>query len=190
MPAPLPTTLSPAPTLRVERRHLTPTEAGLVIDEIRDSPTITGYDFDEWTRTREVVVATDSATGELLAVALAHHLVGGWTELAVLYVLERHRGRGIGPALLEETVRRLRASRRRILMFFCDEHMRHLALRAGFVVHADEADFARGSLLRLLFIRSIYKPQWLASPYRRRELRRKRDELSCSFSFRLAAIDR
>ncbi len=185
---PAPTTSPKAQKFVVEPRHLTPTEAGRVIDEIRSSATITGYSFDEWTRTRETLVVTDADDGELVAVALAHHLVGGWTELAVLYVLDGHRGRGVGTVLLDESVRHLRASRRRILMFFCDDQMQHLAQRAGFVVHADEAAFARGSLLRFLFIRSFYKPQWLADAYRRRELRRKRDELSCTFTFRIANI--
>lgn len=190
LPAPgTPGESTPATSLLIERRPLTPTEAGLVIDEIQASATITGYSFDEWTRTRETMVMTDLDTDELIGVTLAHHLVGGWTELAVLYVLAEHRGHGHGPTLLAAAVRDLRASGRRVLLFFCDDHMRHLATRTGFVVHEDEGDFRRGSVPRHLFIRAFYKPQWLASPYRRRELRRKRAELRCDFTFKIAVLD-
>lgn len=173
----------------VHFRPLTPTEAGLVMDEITRSTTISGYSFDEWTRTRATAVALDPATGELLGAVLVHHLAWRWSEIAVVYVLPDHRGHGIGHALVTAAVERLRAADRRVLMLFCEEPMRRLAQQVGFRVHDDERAFARSSWRHHLFIRGLYPLQWLADGYRRRELRRKREELGCSFTFSVAVID-
>lgn len=158
--------------------------------EIRSSRTITGYSFAEWTRQRETYVMSDTSSGELLAVALAHRFLGGWTELAVLYVLEKHRGRGYGKTMLRIVIEHLsNRPERRILMFFCQQPTPMLAEQMGFKVFADEREFARGSLARGVFIRFLYKVQWLINGYRRAEVRRKTIELGLQFKFMVGSIE-
>ncbi|QHC66649.1 hypothetical protein GSU68_08745 [Rathayibacter sp. VKM Ac-2759] len=150
--------------------------------------TITGYSRAEWSGRRIVFSARDSASGALVGAALVHRLIGGWSEVAVLFVREPHRGVGTGAGLLAEVVRQLPSDR--LLLYFCEDRMARLATEAGFTVHADPSDITRRSWADRVFFSILYPLQWRADAYRRSEMRRKRERYGCSFDFSLATLDR
>lgn len=176
-------------SVKVEQRPLTDDEANRVISEIRDVDTITGYSKSEWTRVREthVVVKSD---GELAAAALVHHLWAGWSEVAVLYVLPGDRGQGFAGLLLGEVLEGLRVSGRRPLIFFCSSEMRRIVRACGFEVYDSVSEVPIGAGWPGLYLRRIYKWQWLARPYRVSELIRKRVARGVQFNFEVGAITR
>ncbi|MFD7261738.1 GNAT family N-acetyltransferase [Streptomyces sp. NPDC059874] len=176
--------------VELQRRPLTRPEAAEVMAQIRRSPKITGYSTAEWTGRRDTFVLVDLTSGELLGALLTHHLAGNWCEIAVVFVLEAHRGRGYGRLLLGGALRTLAPSRKRQLLFFSAEGAMETMVRsAGFEVFPDEDSFVRGRPGRSIYLRSIYKAQWLSNIYRIREMRRKRRELDCSFTFKVALLE-
>ncbi|MFF5897118.1 GNAT family N-acetyltransferase [Streptomyces argenteolus] len=172
----------------VRRRPLTRAEADEVMEQIRRSSAITGYSAAEWTGGRDTFVLVHTVTGRLAGALLVHHLLGRWSEIAVVFVLEEHRGRGLGPRMLHDALAGLRAMDRDLLLFFSSDTMGRICAEAGFTLSASEADFVRGSLARAFYLKVVYKIQWLANTYRLRELRRKRRAYRCSFTFRVAAL--
>lgn len=175
--------------VEVQRRPLTPTEAKLVIRQIKASGKITGYSKREWTGKRDIFVLVNAATGEPLAVLLFHHLWGGWTEASVLFVLEGHRKRGYGKALLQAALRTLSHSDRDLIIFFSEPHMEYLVREADFEVYESEQEFAKRSLRDRIFIQGIYKLQWLfSSRYRLKELWRKRNLPGAVFRFKVGVL--
>ncbi|MBQ1099048.1 GNAT family N-acetyltransferase [Streptomyces sp. NPDC097107] len=170
------------------RRPLTAAEAAEVMERIRTSPHITGYSLREWTGKRDTFLLRDTASGRVAGALLVHHLLGGWSEIAVVYVFEEHRGHGLGRLLLEDAVGAIRTSGRKLLLFFSSARMGHIAAGSGFDLHDSEADLTRGSLSRGLFLGILYKAQWLASLYRLREIRRKRRTYQASFDFQVAVL--
>ncbi|WP_221889747.1 GNAT family N-acetyltransferase [Streptomyces sp. WAC06614] len=174
----------------LQRRPLTHDEAAIVVAEIRRSPKITGYSAAEWTGRRDTFALVDRASGELLGALLVHHLLGNWSEVAVVFIPEAHRGQGYGRQLLGGALRTLAPSGKRLLLFFSEPGpMEGLVREAGFDVFADEQDFAAGRPGRRLYLSVVYPVQWLWSFYRIRELRRKKRELDCSFSFKIALLE-
>ncbi|MEX1651720.1 MULTISPECIES: GNAT family N-acetyltransferase [Streptomyces] len=189
---PRPDGLAPAALdeFELQRRPLTRAEAAAIMRAIRDSPDITGYSAAEWTGRRDTFVLYNPRSGELAGALLVHHLVGRWSEIAVVFLFEEYRGRGLGRRLLQGTLRTLKSADRELLLFFCSPGMGRLSAESGFDVLADEAEFTRGSLRRRIFLSVLYKAQWLASSYRLREIRRKRREFACSFTFKVAVMTR
>lgn len=171
------------------RRPLTRREATLIIAEIRDSETITGYSVSEWTGGRDTFVALDRETGQLVGATLVHHFYGGWSEIAVLYVREPYRGNGLGAAMFRECLASIKDVHPRILIFFYEPVMQRIAERSGFSIYDSALSFAAKSTGRRLFMHVFYQMQWRANVYRLREIRRKRAQYRCTFSFRLGVID-
>lgn len=176
--------LSDLERMEVQRRPLTPREAATVVAEIRTSPVITGYSMAEWTGRRDVFCLVDRVDDEVVGVVLVHHLWGGWSEIAVVYVMQGHRGRGYGKRLLQATLRTLESDGRPKVIFFSDDRMEHLVGLCGF--EKDPRRVAR--LIPRHFLDLTYKVQWLASAYRLRERRRKRRELGSSYDFRIGVL--
>ncbi len=174
-----------AELLEVQRRPLTPAETGRIVAEIRRSAAITGYSTAEWRGKRDIFALVGRDSGELVAAALVHHLRGGWSEVAVVFVLEEHRGNGYGKMVLQSAMRTLHSDGRRKLIFFCDDKMRYLAQASGFAVFDSEDDYLNASPRDRFFFKISYKVQWLANAYRLKELRRKRHELGSTYEFRL-----
>ncbi|MEU3609161.1 GNAT family N-acetyltransferase [Streptomyces sp. NPDC035033] len=160
----------------------------MITNLIGESPHITGYSAREWTGGRDTFAFVDLDSGELAGALLVHHLWGRWSEIAVVYVREEYRGRGIGREMLQGALRVLRTSERHLLLFFCSPGMGRIAERSGFQLLPNEAEFVRGSLRRKVFLTVLYKAQWLCSAYRLREIRRKKREFGCSFDFAVAVL--
>ncbi len=144
--------------------------------QISYSRSITGYSLREWTGGRDTFVLLNPNSGQLLGVLLVHHLRGGWSEIAVVFTLEEHRGKGYGRCLLQSSVRTLKRTSERLLLFFCEPTMDLLVREAGFDVFANENDLVRGKPDRWIFMKTMYKVQWLCNWYRIRELKRKKRE--------------
>lgn len=170
----------------IVHRHLDYEEAKVVIELIKDETTITGYSMGEWMSTRDVVVCADPMTGALLGVALVHHLLPGWSEIAVVLVLPEWRGHGIGARLVKYAAEHIEHLRRRAILFYCQDSMERIVLRLGFHTYADEAAFVKRSWPRLVFLKALYPLQWRAESYRRQEMRRKAELLQCDFRFKIA----
>lgn len=167
-------------------RHLDYEEAKVFVELIKDETTITGYSMEEWMSTRDVVVCADSMTGAPLGVALVHHLLPGWSEIAVVLVLPEWRGHGVGARLVKYAAEDIEHLRRKAILFYCQESMERIVLRLGFDTYADEATFAKKSWPRMVFIKAFYPLQWRAERYRRQEMRRKAKSLQCDFQFKIA----
>ncbi|MFB8027802.1 MULTISPECIES: hypothetical protein [unclassified Streptomyces] len=174
----------------MHRRPLTRPEAAEVMREIRQSPHITGYSAGEWTGRRDTFALVDTGTGRLAGALLVHHLAGRWSEIAVVFLFDEYRGRGLGQRMLRGALCALEPGGRDLLLFFCSSGMGRIAGESGFDVLAGEAEFTRGSLRRRLFLSVLYKAQWLCSAYRLREIRRKKREFRCSFAFKVAVMTR
>ncbi|WP_406462036.1 hypothetical protein OHB07_10810 [Streptomyces sp. NBC_00111] len=174
----------------LQHRPLTRPEAAGIMREIRKSPDITGYSEGEWTGRRDTFALMDTGTGRLAGALLVHHLAGRWSEMAVVFLFEEYRGRGLGPRMLQGAIRALEPADRDLLLFFCSSGMGRIAGESGFDVLAGEAEFTRGSLRRTLFLSVLYKAQWLCNAYRLREIRRKKREFQCSFAFKVAVMTR
>lgn len=86
------------------RRPLTHEEARLLHLEMQTTPNILGYTVRELLRLQDVLIADHD--GGLAGACVSKDLPLGWTDIAMLYVLPAHRGRGIGGALYLEAWRR------------------------------------------------------------------------------------
>ncbi|MFG2330897.1 GNAT family N-acetyltransferase [Streptomyces sp. NPDC048604] len=173
----------------VQRRPLTRDEARVVVAQIRDSPKITGYSAAEWSGGRDTFALVRTDTGELVGALLVHHLLGNWCEVAVMYILSEYQGQGHGRGLMRAALDALADSGKRQLMFFTPGPIAVLADDYGFEVYEDEAAYCAQGLRRRFFLKVVYKVQWRWSLYRLREIRRKRRELDCDFTFQLGVLD-
>lgn len=171
--------------LEVQRRPLTTAETGRIMAEISRSGAITGYSVAEWRGKRDVFALVGRDSDQLVAAVLVHHLWGGWSEIAVVFVLEGHRGKGYAKMVLQSAMRTLRSDGRRKVIFFCDDKMAHLSQASGFALFDSEDDYLNGSPRDRLFFKIGYKVQWLANAYRLRELRRKRRDMGSTYEFKV-----
>ncbi|WP_157514419.1 GNAT family N-acetyltransferase [Nocardia concava] len=174
--------------VEVQRRPLTISEATTIMAEIRRSAEITGYSLAEWTGKRDTFALVRPCTGELVGAILVHHMWFRWSEIAVVFVLEKHRDSGRGRKLLQAALRTLNTSPRKKIIFFSRGPMSNLVADCGFQIFPTEKDFGRGNWKNRVFIRCLYKIQWLANVYRLRERRRKRRELESRFDFSVGVL--
>ncbi|MEE6258676.1 GNAT family N-acetyltransferase [Plantactinospora sonchi] len=173
----------------VQRRPLTSDEAALMTTEIGRAPNITGYSRREWTGGRDTFVLVGLDGGEVIGATLVHQLAGNWSEIAVVYVREEFRGQGFGKFMLQAVLRTLKVDGRRKILFFSDAVMEKLVRDCGFRIFTEEDEFVGGRAGRWLFLKVVYKVQWLWSVYRIRELRRKTRELGSEFKFQIAVLN-
>jgi GNAT superfamily N-acetyltransferase len=175
--------------VEVQRRPLTFLEAQTVMRQISYSRFITGYSLREWTGGRDTFVLLRPDSGRLLGALLVHHLRGGWSEIAVVFILEEHRSKGHGRCLLQSSVRTLKWTSEKLLLFFSERTMDRLVRDVGFEIFANENDLVRGKPGRWVFMKIMYKVQWLCNWYRIRELMRKKREFGCDFQFKVALLE-
>jgi ribosomal protein S18 acetylase RimI-like enzyme len=175
-----------AASLEVQRRPLTPAEARSVVSQIAESAEISGYSMSEWTGGKDTFALIDPGTNSLLGAVLVHHLALNWSEVAVVFVLKGYRGLGLGNYMLANVLRTLEHGDRNILLFFSKENMRQLVSARGFEIYESQDEFCGRSVFNLFYFRVLYQVQWLSNAYRRKELKRKRQDLGADFSFRVA----
>jgi GNAT superfamily N-acetyltransferase len=171
--------------MEIQRRPLTAQEADQIVGDIRFCPDITGYSKEEWMGGKDIFALVDLADGKLLGAILVHHLAFKWSEIAVVFVRPEYRGCGLGRYMLPTVLRTLVHTRRRLLIFFSDERMRSVVTDCGFETYDSPQAFFARHFWRGVFLRYVYKPQWLANSYRRRELRRKKRCFNADYAFRI-----
>jgi hypothetical protein len=81
-----------------------------------------------------------------------------------------------------EAVHTLKWTSERLLVFSCEPTMAVLVREASFEVLANENDFVRGKPGRWLFMKTMYRIQWLCNLYRIRELRAKKERVRLQIS--------
>lgn len=174
----------------VQRRPLSADEARVFMAEIRNSPCITGYSFREWTARRDVFITVDCTSQRAAAVMLVHRLPRGVSELAVVFVLEEFRGRGLATQLVRFGLRTMHRDGRTKIIFYSDDQMHAVVTAAGFSTYASLAEYCANRWSRRLYYAAIYKPIWLLNTYRIREIVRKRREMDSDFEFMIGVSER
>lgn len=150
--------------METEVRPLTLPEARLLADALRDTPHVLGYLPAELTAFRIVRVAR-APGGALAGACLCRDLAGGWSEISLCCVLPEHRGRGIGRALLDQSLADLRARGRKVYVLSRTPEVVRWMERAGFTLTRNP--FAAPWPVHLYALRHY------ASAHRFREARRK-----------------
>lgn len=171
--------------MEIQRRSLTDQEADQIVNDIRFCPDITGYSKEEWMGGKDTFALIDLHTGNLLGAVLVHHLIFKWSEIAVVFVRPEYRGCGLGRYMLPTVLRTLAHYKRRILIFFSDARMQSVVRDSGFQTYDTPEEFFAADFWRGIFLRYLYKPQWLANRYRRRELKRKKRCFNASYAFHI-----
>lgn len=80
------------------QRGLQKNEAKLLVEQIKQTPNITGYSLKEWMNFKNILVAEDRKK-QLMGVCLYYDFSKQWTFISVLFILNQFRGNGIGKAL-------------------------------------------------------------------------------------------
>ncbi|NEQ11446.1 MAG: GNAT family N-acetyltransferase [Moorea sp. SIO4E2] len=88
----------PLQAYKIIKRKITEQEAKLLIKEIMSTPKIIGYSLREW-MAEDIMVAEDKDC-HLVGACLSYNFHKDWTKIAVLFVFEDYRGKGIGKSLL------------------------------------------------------------------------------------------
>lgn len=84
----------------VLKQRLSPEEASILVKAIQKTPHISGYSQQKWLRSEHVIVAKDER-GNIMGACLEDDFGASWTEIAVIFVLPEHRGKGIGRQFFE-----------------------------------------------------------------------------------------
>ncbi|NER36788.1 MAG: GNAT family N-acetyltransferase [Oscillatoria sp. SIO1A7] len=157
--------------VEIVKRKLSQQEAELLVAEIQQTPYIVGYSVREWLAADRILVA-EGGDRSLMGVCFSYDFSPNWTKIAVLFVRDQFRGRGIGKRLFYRAVREIAARKKNAYTISANPIVIEMMEQLGFSLF--------GSLLRLpencqsdalLFYR--HSLQWLLNPYRIRELLRK-----------------
>ena len=156
--------------VEIVKRKLSQQEAEFLVAEIQQTPYIVGYSVREWLAADRILVAEDDRS--LMGVCFSYDFSPNWTKIAVLFVREEFRGRGIGKRLFYQAVREVAATEKNAYTISANPIVIEMMEDLGFSLFS--------SLLRLpencqsdalLFYR--HSLQWLLNLYRIRELLRK-----------------
>ena len=167
----------------VRKRALSRREIITLIRAIRDTPCITGYTAREWRESGPVFVA-EKRSGEVMGACLHDDFAGDFSEIAVLFVFERHRRNGAGRALFDASCTHLFQRRRNALIVFREDAISRMVQQAGFVVFPTLSDLWGQYEVFTRLLNVQYQRHWLANPYRRFEITRKRKVFGAQASFR------
>ncbi len=99
--------------IKITPRWLTSREANQLETELKSTPNILGYTAGELQHFPNVLVA-ETPSGEFAGACISKDLLFNWTDIAMLYVLPKFRGYGIGGKLFREAFARAQARRRHI----------------------------------------------------------------------------
>jgi len=144
-------------------RRLTRNEAQTLHELIRLTPNILGYLTPELERFRDVWVA--EGDGVFAGACLSVDLPFGWTEIAVLYVVDSYRGGGIGGQLFEKACRTAESRGRHIFVISRTPSVLKMMRERGM---PPRKDFLKAPLAV-----HIYNQKYMASWYRTVEMFRK-----------------
>ena len=97
---------------QILKTQLSENEVNIFQSEIKNTLNITGYTKNEWAKFEDVWVA--KVDGEVAGVCVNIEINREWAEIAVLYVLDRYRGKGIGLGLFNTSFEYLKESGKKI----------------------------------------------------------------------------
>ncbi|QIZ70449.1 GNAT family N-acetyltransferase [Oxynema aestuarii] len=157
--------------VKIVRRKVTSPEAQLLLKEIQKTPYIVGYSYKEWREAENIRVAEDSH-GNLMGVSLNIDFGKNWTKIAVLYVREANRGRGIGKRLFYSAFEEAIARKRHVYTISSNPMVIKMMADLEFTTFSSLLNFPKAyqSERRLIYIHML---AWLANLYRIKEMMRK-----------------
>lgn len=149
--------------ITIKFRKLTNKEIKVVMEEIRQTVNITGYTQSEWQKFEEFLVA--EYNGELAGVAVIQSISQKWSELTVLLVLSRFRGRGIGNNLFRSAIEHIERGGKNV----------YTVSRNPIVIRSmQEAGFTFVSLRELPLEINLFNIKFILSWFRLKEYLRKK----------------
>jgi GNAT superfamily N-acetyltransferase len=154
--------------ITVTQRMLTTDEARTIHLALRTTPNILGYTIGELKSQRQMFVAT--VEGEFAGICFNTDLLFGWTEIAVLYVLDHHQGKGIGKTLFDTAFAQCQERQRHIFILSRNPVVVHWMEQKGMIV--EKANPAHAPLAF-----HLYSFWYMAHPYRNIESFRKLPQL-------------
>lgn len=95
------------------QRGLQKNEATLLVEQIKQTPNITGYSFQEWMNFEDILVA-ENRKKQLIGVCLYYQFSKQWTFISVLFVFNQFRGNGIGKALFYQACQNINNNQKNI----------------------------------------------------------------------------
>lgn len=158
---------------QLKKRDLKPAEIQLLIREIKKSANISAYSARDWRRCKNIFVVENEA-GDLAGACFNDDFSREWTEIAVLFVLEEHREKGLCTALMAESLRDLRLRNRNVLIMTRNPYVKKLIAKFDFQTSADLGSASFLSKKQRFLLTKWYTIRWLCNTYRIYELIRKR----------------
>ena len=150
--------------IEIVHRPLTRAEAERLHDALKDTPNILGYTVRELERLSDVYVAEVERC--FAGVCFSIDLAQNWTEIAVLFVLPKFRGRGIGAALFDAAWERAQQRCRHVYVLSRNPQVVGWMRARGMVMD--------GNLWRTPLAVHWYMARYMASRHRWAESFRKR----------------
>ncbi|MBK4728894.1 GNAT family N-acetyltransferase [Oxynema sp. CENA135] len=157
--------------IKIVRRKVTSLEAQLLVKEIQKTPYIVGYSDKEWKEAENIRVAEDRQ-GNLMGVSLNIDFGKNWTKIAVLYVREADRGRGIGKRLFYSAFEEAIARKRHVYTISGNPIVIKMMADLEFATFPSLLQFPQAyqSERRIVYVHML---AWLANLYRIKEMMRK-----------------
>lgn len=160
--------------INIVKRHLDEEEAKLLVNEIKYTPYISGYSDQEWLSCPHVFVAENSQ-GELVGACLNDDFYPDWSEIAALFVLRKHRNKGIGKDLFEASYQDGYRRNKNIFVISSNPLIVKMLKKYNFVISNDVNGLYNNPYNKYYFILNyFYKIRWFMNLYRIQEFYRKR----------------
>lgn len=150
-------------SIDILHRRLEPEEARQIHIELKETPNILGYTAPELLRLKDVHVAM--VGGRFAGATWSRDMAFGWTEIAVVFVVEEFRGRGVGPRLFEAAWARAEGRNRSVYMLSRNAQVVEWMRSKGMTI---DRRFCSAPLAV-----HIHDPLYMASWYRNAEALRK-----------------
>ncbi len=148
-------------------RPLTRAEAELLHEELKSTPNILGYTVAELLRFTDLFVA--EIEGAFAGACISKRLLFGWTDIAVLYILPRFRGRRLGKRLYTAAWQQAQRNRRHIFTMSRSPEVIHLMEQFGMAISR--------SMLKAPLAVHLHMNRHMMSLYRNQEAIRKANQM-------------
>ena len=153
----------PKSRMEIKERPLTYIEAQTLYKAIKETPNIIGYTVKELQAFKDVFLAEDN--GMLVGLSINIDLPSSWNEIAVLYVFENYRKRGLGRTLFDLAFKKAWGKSRNIYTVSRNTHAISMMKEHGFSL--------KKKLWNLPFPVMLYNFKYALTSYRITEFLRK-----------------
>jgi predicted GNAT family acetyltransferase len=154
---------------KLVKRKVTTSEANLLIDKIKLTPYIMGYSFKEWMSAENIIVA-ENETGHLVGVCFSYDFHEHWRKIAVLFVIEKFRNKGIGKLLFYESCQDAIKMGKKIYTISANPYVIKMIQNLDFILFDSLMDLPKIEDKLIFYFHSI---KWLINFYRLQEIARK-----------------